>query len=94
MPPRRVSEQPSPGPDGAAVTAARLTVAQARSLGVDTAARRVRTTARRAAGPYRTRCVRCGAVFDRQAAEDRHLAATGHGRYDLLTNPPTDPKDS
>lgn len=62
---------------------AHLTATEARALGLDQPARRARTTRRTAPGAYATRCHTCGATFTTQAAEDRHLTATGHPRYDL-----------
>jgi hypothetical protein len=63
--------------------AVRLTPAQARAIGVDTAAPK-RTTRRAAAGPYHTRCTRCGEEFTTEAAEERHLIAAHHARYELV----------
>lgn len=65
------------------MTAARLTPAEARALGVDVPARQARTTRRTARREYLTRCHDCGETFPSVAAEDRHLADTGHHRYDL-----------
>jgi hypothetical protein len=64
---------------------ARLTAAEARAIGITaSASTRGRTTRRVARGPYRTTCTRCGATFHTQAAEDRHLTATRHTRYQLV----------
>jgi hypothetical protein len=66
------------------VTAARLSRAEARALGVDVPAttRTARTVAR---APYHTRCMTCGAVFTTQAAEDRHVDIVGgHTRFELI----------
>jgi hypothetical protein len=65
--------------------AVKLTAAQARALGIaDHPAGKARTTRKVAAGPYRTTCVMCRESFTTMAAEDRHLAATGHPRYALV----------
>ena len=68
------------------MTAAHLTPAQARRLGLDvpttgTGAGRTRKVAR---APYRTRCTRCGTEFTSEAAEERHLIAEHHARYELV----------
>jgi hypothetical protein len=67
----------------ASAAAVRLTAAQARRLGVDAPAK-TRTTRKAARGPYHTRCVPCGAEFTTVAAEDRHLAANPHYRYEIV----------
>ena len=67
--------------------AARLTEAEARALGLDVKAKRARTTRKTAAGPYRTICKTCDVVFETSAAEDRHVADTGHARYEIVLTP-------
>jgi hypothetical protein len=62
--------------------AARLTEAEARALGITVKAGRTRTTRRTAKGPYWTRCVTCGTVFETAASEDRHVAETDHRRFE------------
>jgi hypothetical protein len=65
------------------VTAARLTRADAKRLGLDVPASGPSRTVARA--PYHTRCMSCGAVFVTQAAEDRHVDAVGgHVRFELI----------
>jgi hypothetical protein len=66
------------------VTAARITAAEARRLGIDTPAARKRTTRRTAPARYHTRCTRCGATFRTEAAEERHLISHHHARYELV----------
>jgi len=63
---------------------ARLTEAEARKLGLDVPKKKARTTRKTAAGPYHTRCKKCGEEFTTQAAEDRHLKVTRHVRYELV----------
>jgi hypothetical protein len=61
---------------------ARLSNADLRRLGLAAPKRTTRKTAR---GPYLTECVLCaGSRFTTQAAENRHLEATGHPRYALI----------
>ena len=72
------------------MTAARLTTAEARALGIDVEAKRTRTTRRTARAPYHTRCMSCGAVFTTQASEDRHVSA-GHARFELVIPKPPPP---
>lgn len=64
---------------------ARMTEAEARALGIEPApgrsGRRDRTVAR---GPYATACHDCHELFFTRASEDRHLATTGHARYELV----------
>ena len=71
------------------MTAARLSRADAKRLGLDVPASspsRRRTVAR---APYHTRCMSCGAVFTTQAAEDRHVDAVGgHVRFELIIDTP------
>jgi hypothetical protein len=77
-----------------------LTPAQARKLGIHTSGPNVvdpdtltppppgpAPGARRRATPYHTVCVLCRSHFTTQAAEDRHLEATGHPRYALVIEP-------
>ena len=74
------------------MTAARLTEAEARALGIDTPpTRRKRTTRKEATdGPYWWRCRTCGTEGDTIAGEDRHLRARfesvppRHARYDTV----------
>jgi hypothetical protein len=65
--------------------AARLSPAEARRLGLippPSGSARNRKVAR---APYHTRCMRCGAVFTTQAAEDRHVDRIGgHLRFELI----------
>jgi hypothetical protein len=69
--------------------AAHLTEAEARALGLDVKAARVRTTRRTVKGaPYRTRCCTCDEVFDTEAAENRHVAGTTHRRYEIVLTRP------
>lgn len=68
------------------VSAARLTPAEARALGLPApkARARTRTTRKVVRGQqYHTVCKVCDEEFLTQAAEDRHLADTGHARYEL-----------
>jgi hypothetical protein len=71
---------------GGTTVTAHLTAAEARALGIDPPPARHRTT--RAALP-RARavsvCHTCGDRFDTDAGETRHVAATGHVRYDCDT---------
>ena len=72
---------------------AHLTAAQAKALGIKAGEGDVvagaskspaRTRQRRTArGPYASECFDCGATFDTQASETRHLNATRHARYQL-----------
>lgn len=65
----------------------RLTEAEARRLGITTAARRKKTTGKAvpAADCAPTRCVTCDAVFDRPVDEDRHFAdRPTHRRYEMV----------
>jgi len=74
---------------------AHLTAAQARRLGIDTDADRATHVA--ATQPRRTRralpghgvsvCHTCGETFTTAAAETRHVADTGHARYETEMNP-------
>ena len=67
------------------MTAARLTAAEARRLGLDPGpARTGRTTRKVARGPYHTRCRTCGEQFTTEASEERHMVAAHHARYELL----------
>lgn len=79
--------------EGDEVTA-HLSVAQARALGIDIDADRAAHVA--ATRPRRTRralardgarstCHSCGATFTTDAAETRHVADTGHHRYETET---------
>jgi hypothetical protein len=61
-----------------------MTAAQARKLGIDTPAAKAKTTRKVAAGPYWSRCTRCGEEFTSYAAEDRHLIASHHCRFEVL----------
>lgn len=64
---------------------ARLTAAEARALGLPAPRPAPRTTRKEVTGqPYHSRCVACDEEFDTVAAEDRHLTATHHARYDVL----------
>lgn len=63
--------------------AARITAAQARKLGIEAPAGKVRTR-KTAKGPYRTVCCACETEFHTEASETRHLNETGHGRYRLV----------
>lgn len=68
---------------------AHLTAAEARALGIavpDAVPARHRTT-RRALPRDRavSVCHTCGDTFDTDAGETRHVAATGHVRYDCDT---------
>jgi hypothetical protein len=72
---------------------AHLTAAEARALGIalpDAAPARHRTT-RRALPRARSVsvCHTCGATFDTDAGETRHVAATFHARYDTDTETTT-----
>jgi hypothetical protein len=70
------------------MTAARMSAADARRLGIVGAPpARKRTTRKEAHGPYLTRCTTpdCGETFSTGAAETRHHEATGHRRYELVT---------
>lgn len=70
------------------MTAARLTRADAKRLGLDVPAS-TRSTHKVARAPYHTRCMACGAVFTTQAAEDRHVDAQGgHLRFELIIDYP------
>jgi hypothetical protein len=70
------------------VTAARLSRAEAKALGVAVPAS-TRSTHKVARAPYHTRCMACGAVFTTQAAEDRHVDAVGgHLRFELIVDGP------
>jgi len=70
------------------MTAARLTRADAKRLGIELPAS-TRTPSRVARAPYHTRCMSCGAVFTTQAAEDRHVDAVGgHLRFELIIDYP------
>jgi len=60
----------------------RLSPAEARRLGIDTPT--TRTTRRVARAPYHSRCTACGDEFTTEAAEERHLAAGGHHRYESV----------
>ena len=66
---------------------ARISVAEARRLGIDVPAKtsRNRTVAR---GPYRSVCHTCGTVFTTYAGEDRHVHDTHHARYSTLEGTP------
>jgi len=64
-----------------------MTAAEARRLGVDVPAGRVRPR-KVAHGRYHTRCHDCGEHFLTIASEDRHLDATGHHRYELAWGDP------
>jgi hypothetical protein len=67
------------------MTAARMSAAEARRLGIVGAPpARKRTTRKEAHGPYRVRCVTCRETFATGAAETRHHEATGHNRYELV----------
>lgn len=78
---------------GVQMTAARLTAAEARTALAkrryeipDAVTPRRRTT--RKAVPragYRSTCHTCAAVFTTDAAETRHVNATGHARYESET---------
>ena len=64
---------------------ARLTVAEARALGLTSAAVKPKRTTRKVGrGPYHTRCRTCGDEFISAAAEDRHVIAARHWRYELV----------
>ena len=82
------------------MTGVRLTKAEIRALGINpdeydavvstprSSRRRTRQTA---PGRYGSECHDCGAVFTTQAAETRHVAHTGHARYQLTLLPPVTP---
>jgi hypothetical protein len=64
--------------------AARLTVAEARALGIDvgaTTSTRQRTVAR---APYHTRCTTCDERFTVEARERRHSDSEHHWRFELV----------
>ena len=64
---------------------ARLTVAEARALGLTSAAVKPKRTTRKVGrGPYHTRCRTCGVEFTTAASEDRHVHDTHHVRYELV----------
>lgn len=73
------------------MTAARLTAAQARRLGIGAGAAAPTPTPtppavtrrRRRPEPYATTCHDCGERFTTQADETRHLETTTHRRYQL-----------
>ena len=68
----------------AVVSAARLTAAEAKALGVDVTTKS-RTTRRTVKGvPYLTICKTCEMEFRTLASEDRHVEATKHARYELV----------
>jgi hypothetical protein len=63
---------------------AHLTAAQARALGLDVPAPRPRLTRRTVPRARSVSvCHACGARFDTDAAETRHVAATFHARYQM-----------
>ena len=65
--------------------AVHLTAAETRALfGLGAPKRTTRRTAR---GPYASECYDCGEAFTTQAAETRHVNATGHARYQLCLTP-------
>ncbi len=72
------------------MTAARLTRAEARRLGLDGKGAPLpsprRSPRRRPAEPkdYRTVCKDCALVFTSIAAEDRHVDETRHCRFDWV----------
>lgn len=61
----------------------KLTAAQARKLGIEAPAGKVRTR-KTARGAYHTVCCTCEAEFHTEASETRHLNETHHGRYRLV----------
>ena len=66
------------------MTAIKVTVAQARAMGVNPSPAPVKRTTRTvAAGPYATVCKACGATFTTMASEDRHVTLT-HSRFELV----------
>ena len=69
------------------MTAARLTAAEARRLGIDTPGPACRTTRKEVSGDYWSRCVTCGAEFTTIASEDRHNTLI-HARFDTMSGTP------
>lgn len=63
--------------------AARLTPAEAKALGLAPTARK-KQTGKRARAAYWSRCVTCDEEFRTEAAEERHLIATHHARYEMV----------
>ena len=65
-----------------------LTAKEAAALGIDTS--KGRRVAERKPGSralprgYHTVCAACRVEFTTQASEDRHLADTGHRRYEVV----------
>lgn len=70
-----------------------MTAAQVRNLGIaPTPPTPQRPRVRKVAhGRYHTRCTECGEHFLIIANETRHLAATGHHRYELTWGDPPIP---
>lgn len=64
---------------------ARLTVAEAKRLGIDTTGTKTSTRSRRTAkGPAPWRCSTCGLTGDGETSAARHNAETHHGRYEWV----------
>jgi len=64
---------------------ARLSVAEAKALGLTSAAKgKKRTTRKTGRGPYHTRCRTCHVEFTTAASEDRHVHDTHHVRFELV----------
>jgi hypothetical protein len=67
------------------VSPARLTAAEARALGLPAPRSVPRSTRKAVTGePYWSRCKTCDEEFTTIAAEDRHLKATKHARFEIL----------
>lgn len=70
------------------MSGARMTVAEARKLGLldgtEMKAAKVRTTRKTARGPYHTRCTTCQEEFTSMASEDRHVNTTQCRRFELV----------
>lgn len=62
---------------------ARLTAREARAIGLElpTAPAGKRTAQRRLRALYASTCAACGDPFTSEAAEVRHMTATGHRRF-------------
>ena len=64
--------------------AARITAAEAKRLGIDVPQAKARKRSVAKGEPYLTECHVCHERFDTQVAEDQHLDATRHHRYELV----------
>ena len=62
----------------------RISVAEAKRLGLLDPQKKKRTTRKEAPGPFNSRCMVCQEEFTTIASEDRHLLATKHGRYEVI----------